>query len=106
MFLLFGCDDRGELRTVCLAFAALEGQSGLDEMGTRERMAFVNERVEGKLSRFGRVAPLWRLIPSFESEARYRMFKRSADELVGNWNCPVMKKLAPSLSEPVEEGAY
>lgn len=99
--LLGACSAKDDLQQVCDAFANLELEPNLAVMVDSDRMRFVNDRVSPKLSRFSKVTPLWKLIPNFESEARYRMFKRGADELVGNWDCPAMERLAPSLSQPV-----
>ena len=101
ILLLVGCRSEHDLTAVCQSFDALEREPALSTMGYAQRMAFVDERVSGSISRFGSVTRLWRLLPNSVPEARYRMFKRSADELVGAWNCPAMERLAPSLSEPV-----
>ena len=66
-----------------------------------DRMAFVQARVMNRVSRFGYVMRAWQLVPNFVPDARYRMFNRSADELIGSWECPAMQELAPSLSEPI-----
>ena len=100
MLALAGCDAKSDLVEVCQAFSSLEKQPALASMSHADRMRFVDEHVAPQLSRFSKVRALWELLPNYESEARYRMFKRGADELVGKWDCPEMERLAPTLSEP------
>jgi len=83
LIVLAACSARGELDQVCQAFSNLEKQPNLHAMGHADRMKFVNDEVSPKLSRLSRVAPLWELVPNFDAEARYRMFKKGADELAG-----------------------
>jgi hypothetical protein len=97
--LLGACDAKSDLAEVCAAFSSLEQQPQLQGMGHAERMSFVNDRVLPSLSRFSKVTPFWELLLNYDAEARYRMFKRGADELVGRWDCPEMERLAPTLTE-------
>lgn len=98
--LLGACNAKSELAEVCMAFSSLEQHPQLQSMGHVERMSFVNNRVLPSLSSFGKVKPLWELLLNYDAEARYRMFKRGADELAGRWDCPEMERLAATLSEP------
>jgi hypothetical protein len=98
LMVLAACGARSDLNQVCQAFVNLEKQPNLQAMGHAERMKFVNDEVSSKLSRFSRVAPFWELVPNYEAEARYRMFKKGAEELAGPWCCPEMERLAPTLS--------
>jgi hypothetical protein len=97
-----GCSDARDLDKICRVFSALAAQPGLERMGSDERMNFVNKHVSDQLWSHSQVMSLWRNIPNYESTARYRMFKRTAEDLLGQpWDCLEMQRLAPTLSEPV-----
>lgn len=99
-----GCNHVGDLEKVCAAFTQLAAEPKLERMDHDARLNFVNERVHERLWSFSKVESLWQHIPNYESEARYRMFQRTAQELLGrDWHCPDMERLAPTLSEPVQE---
>lgn len=67
-------------------------------------MDFVNRRVTEELWSVSQVRGLWQNVPNYESTARYRMFKRTAEELLDQpWDCPDMQRFAPTLSEPIPE---
>lgn len=85
-------------------FTELSQQAKLSDMSHEQRMSFVGERVTARLGAFSQVLGLWMNVPNYEATARYRMFKRTAEELLGQpWECPDMQRLAPTLSEPVPE---
>ncbi|MDB4985023.1 MAG: hypothetical protein JWN04_201 [Myxococcaceae bacterium] len=99
-----GCNHGGDLEKVCAAFTQLAAEPRLPEMSHDARMNFVNERVQERLWSFSQVESLWRHVPNYESEARYRMFQRTAQDLLGReWHCPDMERLAPTLSVPAQE---
>jgi hypothetical protein len=99
-----GCNKTGDLEQVCSAFTQLAAEPKLATMDSSARMDFVNGRVAQSVGRFSQVNDLWELIPNYESEARYRMFRRTAEELLGRpWQCPDMERLASTLSEPMPE---
>lgn len=99
---LGGCSSRSDLEQVCQAFVELGSNPNFDSMSYDQRMQFVEARVS--LSLFSKVAPMWDLVPNSVPEARYRMFKQSADELLAaEWECPEMKRLAPLISEPITD---
>ena len=101
LLVLAGCRSERDLQSICQAFVELEREPALSAMGYAQRMAFVDARVSSSISSIGSVPRLWRMVPNFVPERRYRMFKHSADELVGAWNCPAMERLSPTLSEPI-----
>ena len=99
-----GCDDQEDLDDVCQAFTELAAQAGLDDMSEGERMRFVHERVSDQLWRFSQTMVIWGNLPASEVTARYRMFKFSAEELLGHtWDCPAMERLAPTLGYVLPE---
>jgi hypothetical protein len=99
------CSDKAkDLDKVCQAFTQLSRHPKLATLSHSERLAFVNQRVSDELSRFSQVTPLWEHVSYYESSASYRMFRRTAEELLGeSWTCQDMERLAPTLSEPVVE---
>lgn len=102
--LLASCDTASDLDEVCHSFTELAAEPSLAQLAPNQRLGLVNERISAKLSRFSQVRPLWQHVPNYESEARYRMFKRTAEELLGRpWDCPDMQRLAPTLSVPVPQ---
>jgi hypothetical protein len=99
-----GCHDAKDLGKVCKVFTELAAQPGLDKMDYDARMNFVSSRVSDELWSLSQVKSLWDNVPSFESTVRYRMFKRTAEDLLGHpWDCPDMQRLAPTLSRPIPE---
>lgn len=102
---LAGCNHDADLSEVCRAFTALAAHPRLDEMGEADRMRFVQRRLAGELWSFSHTMKIWNNVPVCEPSARYRIFKFSAEELLGhNWNCPEMERLVPSLSPTFRAG--
>lgn len=101
---LVACSNARELGKVCSAFKELSTQPGIETMTREQRMDFVDRRVTESLWCMSPVNGLWENVPNYEATARYRMFRRTAEDLLaGSWECPDMERLAPTLSEPVPE---
>lgn len=100
-----GCSSKEkDLESVCQAFTRLSQQPELENMLHNERMAFVSQCVSDELSTFSDVASLWEHVAYYEPSASYRMFRRTAEELLGKqWKCPDMERLAPTLTAPAIE---
>jgi hypothetical protein len=98
------CNNAQALADVCSVFTELSQQAKLSDMSHEQRMAFVNQRVTERLWSFSQVSGLWKNVANYEATARYRMFKRTAEDLLDqSWHCPDMQRLAPTLSEPIPE---
>lgn len=101
---LAACSNARDLGKVCAAFTELSIQPEIETMTHEQRMDFVSRRVTENLWCMSQVNGLWANVPNYEATARYRMFRRTAEDLLAeSWECPAMERLAPTLSEPIPE---
>lgn len=83
---------------ICQAFEALSQLDGLDVMSAGERDLFVFDQIKD-IDDYSDAKVGWDVARSVVPvEERYDLFKGAVDSIVGgDWNCAVMKELAPSI---------